>query len=40
MAAGKGPLEEEEVLYNLKHNYYTDKKYIKKLKKVLEENKL
>ena len=36
----KGSLEEEEVLYNLENNYYTDKKYVKKLKKVLKENKL
>ncbi len=35
-----GSLEEEEVLYNLENNYYTDKKYVKELKKVLEENKL
>ena len=36
----RGSLEEEEVLYNLENNYYTDKKYVKELKKVLEENKL
>ena len=34
----RGSLEEEEVLYNLKHNYYTDKKYVKELKKILKEN--
>lgn len=31
-------LEEEEVLYNLENNYYTDRRYIKELKKILEEN--
>ena len=36
----RGSLEEEEVMYNLENNYYTDKKYVKELKKVLEENKL
>ena len=31
-----GSLEEEEVLYNLANNYYTDRRYIKQLKKIIQ----